>query len=182
MASHFLLTRTFAAVFFLSLLAQHCVKSTDYTVGDADGWNTGSNYLLWSKEYNFTVGDVLVFKYVPVQHNVYQVTEATYRFCDSSSGVVKTYGTGNDRVTLAEATSYWFICAVAGHCQGGMKLGVSVGDQSSSSGGGGGVADAPSPPTEQGSGAAGGRVMRWWNEWMMMMCLSLGMLNWVCGI
>ncbi|CAL9760473.1 unnamed protein product [Musa acuminata subsp. burmannicoides] len=181
MASHLVLTSRLTATsssffffFFLCLVARHHLEAAEYTVGDADGWDTGINYLLWSNKYNFTVGDVLVFKYVQVQHNVYQVTEETYRSCDSSTGVTRTYDSGDDRVTLGEATSYWFICTISGHCQAGMRLAVSVGN--SSSDGGGATSAAPSPP-EQGNGAAGGRMGWWWKAWML--CLSLCLLTWL---
>ncbi|CAL9167752.1 unnamed protein product, partial [Musa hybrid cultivar] len=188
--------------FFLCLVARHHLEAAEYTVGDADGWDTGINYLLWSSKYNFTVGDVLgnvmivdhllqaaasdfsftdrcvrthaVFKYVQVQHNVYQVTEETYRSCDSSTGVTRTYNSGDDRVTLGEATSYWFICTISGHCQAGMRLAVSVAN--SSSDGGGATSAAPSP-SEQGNGAAGGRMGWWWKAWML--CQSLCLLTWL---
>lgn len=67
-----------------------------------------------------------VFNYVEGQHDVYQVTQDTYRSCDTSTGVIKTYKSGSDRITLKEAQRYWFICNVSGHCLGGMKFGVNV--------------------------------------------------------
>ncbi|RZS28556.1 hypothetical protein BHM03_00062176 [Ensete ventricosum] len=198
MASHLLLTSSPFFFFFLCLLPCHHLEAAEYTVGEADGWDTGINYLLWSNKYNFTVGDVLgnvirvdhllqaaasafsftdrcvgthtVFKYVQVQHNVYQVTQETYQSCDSNSGVIRTYDSGDDRVTLGEATSYWFICTITGHCQDGMKLAVSVANSSSDGGA------APSPP-EQGNGAAGGRMGWWWKAWML--CSSLCLLTWL---
>lgn len=173
---------------FLSLSAPIGVQATEYAVGDTDGWETGTNFLRWSQNYNFIVGDVLgdtaisilidifccliiefffsVFNYVPVQHNVYQVTEETYRSCNWSSGVLKVYGSGRDGVTLAEATSYWFICGVEGHCQGGMKMGVSVAAS-------GGLASAAAPE-ERGSRGGGGRVVVRW--WVLISCLVLMMV------
>lgn len=43
----------------LALLLPRAATATDFTVGDENGWNTGTNYLTWSQKYNFTVGDVL---------------------------------------------------------------------------------------------------------------------------
>ncbi|CAL9150604.1 unnamed protein product [Musa hybrid cultivar] len=131
------------ALILLPLMALHHVAATDYTVGDDDGWTTGTNYLTWSEKYNFTVGDVLVFRYLAGQHDVYQVTEETYRSCNSSSGVLRRYASGADRVALEEATTYWFICNTSGHCLGGMKFGISVANSSSQ---GGVEAQAPAPP------------------------------------
>ncbi|XP_074586327.1 mavicyanin-like [Curcuma longa] len=144
-------------LFFLSLSAKICVHATEYTVGDGDGWDTGTNYLLWSQNHNFTVGDVLVFNYVRVLHNVYQVTEETFRSCNWSSGVLNMYNNGSDRVTLAEPTSFWFICAVEGHCQGGMRMGVRVAASS-----GGAAAPAPEEPSHDAGNGVGRAVVRWW--------------------
>lgn len=44
---------------FLSLSAPIGVQATEYAVGDTDGWETGTNFLRWSQNYNFIVGDVL---------------------------------------------------------------------------------------------------------------------------
>jgi hypothetical protein len=51
-----------AAILLLLALAatpRHAAGGTGYTVGDADGWTNGINYLAWSQKYNFTVGDTL---------------------------------------------------------------------------------------------------------------------------
>ncbi|XVF00859.1 hypothetical protein REPUB_Repub04eG0038300 [Reevesia pubescens] len=97
-----------------------------YTVGDEDQWNSEVDYVSWSQKYNFSVGDVLEFKYTKEQHNAYEVTEATYRSCDTSSGVLAKYETGDDRVKLTKSTKYWFVCNVSGHCLGGMRFGIDV--------------------------------------------------------
>lgn len=57
---------------------------------------------------------------------MYEVTQATYRSCVASSGVIGKYESGNDQVTLKEAKKYWFICNVAGHCLGGMRFSIDV--------------------------------------------------------
>ncbi|XP_050231568.1 mavicyanin-like [Mercurialis annua] len=116
----------FLVILFINASFFKCVRSEVYTVGDGEGWVTSSNYGSWSQKYNFTVGDVLVFKYLKEQHNTYEVTEATYRSCDTSSGVIAKYESGNDEVNLALPKKYWFLCNVAGHCFGGMRLVVDV--------------------------------------------------------
>ncbi|EEF41137.1 chemocyanin [Ricinus communis] len=103
-----------------------CVRSEVYTVGDDEGWISDSNYDSWSRKYNFSVGDVLVFKYVKGQHNVYEVMEGTYRSCDVSRGVIEKYESGKDEVRLTQQKKYWFICNVAGHCLGGMRFNIDV--------------------------------------------------------
>jgi len=73
----------------------------------------------------------LVFKYVKGQHNVYEVTEDTFRSCDASSGVLAKYESGEDQVALSEVKRHWFICNIAGHCLGGMRFGIEVKDGNS---------------------------------------------------
>ncbi|TYJ50112.1 hypothetical protein E1A91_A01G183400v1 [Gossypium mustelinum] len=97
-----------------------------YSVGDENGWSSEVDYGSWSEKYNFTVGDVLEFTYNKGQHNVFEVTESTYRTCDASSGVLAKYESGDDKVELTESKKYWFICNVNGHCLGGMRFGVDV--------------------------------------------------------
>ncbi|XP_077246659.1 mavicyanin-like [Tasmannia lanceolata] len=117
---------TFCILFLVNLSFVGPANADVYTVGDDYGWTTGTNYMTWAAKYNFTVGDVLVFNYVKGQHNTYEVSEDTYRSCDSSTGVLEKYDSGNDRVMLKEARNYWFICNIPGHCLGGMRFGVDV--------------------------------------------------------
>ncbi|EOX97628.1 hypothetical protein QUC31_015599 [Theobroma cacao] len=97
-----------------------------YSVGDEEGWNSEVDYVSWSQKYNFSVGDVLEFKYNKGQHNAFEVTEATYRSCDTSSGVLARHETGDDKVNLTESKKYWFVCNVGGHCLGGMRFGIDI--------------------------------------------------------
>ncbi|XP_027185857.1 mavicyanin-like [Coffea eugenioides] len=120
-----------------------------YTVGDEDNWSIGVNYLAWSTKYNFTVDDILVFKYTKGEHNVYEVSEATFRSCDASSGVVAKYTSGSDQIELKEAKKYWFICDISGHCLDGMRFGVDVSQAGAASNttASGTSASAPLPST-----------------------------------
>lgn len=93
---------------------------------------------------NFNVNNV-DFKYTKGQHNVYEVTESTYRSCDASNGVIAKYESGNDQITLTEAKKYWFICNVAGHCLGGMRFSIDVKQNSDNNP----IAIAAPPPTQQ---------------------------------
>ncbi|CAN6215603.1 unnamed protein product [Urochloa humidicola] len=113
------------------LLVRQRAGAAELVVGDvAFGWDSGVNYAAWARDHAFlTVGDALVFQYVSSQHNVYEVSESTYRSCDTgggNDGVRAKYTSGYDRVVLAEPRSYWFICDFPGHCLGGMKLAVNV--------------------------------------------------------
>ncbi|KAL6603324.1 hypothetical protein ACP70R_043685 [Stipagrostis hirtigluma subsp. patula] len=147
--------------------------AAEYVVGDAaSGWtDSGVNYAAWAREHTFAVGDVLVFRYVSSQHNVYEVTERAYRSCDTGggNGVLVRYTSGDDRVVLSEARAYWFICDFPGHCLGGMKVAVNV---STSAGGGGGGGRPPMvPPPSEGSAAPLAAGRSWgWVAW----CLALG--------
>ncbi|WVZ78457.1 hypothetical protein U9M48_026163 [Paspalum notatum var. saurae] len=127
----------FASLVVLLLLwtttaAPQRAGAAEYLVGDVGyGWDSGINYAAWAREHAFAVGDVLVFQYVSTQHNVYEVTEEVYRSCDTTGGgggdgVRVKYTTGYDRVVLAEARGYWFICDFPGHCLGGMKVAVNA--------------------------------------------------------
>ncbi|KAF1878313.1 hypothetical protein Lal_00046980 [Lupinus albus] len=117
----------------------NCAMATVYTVGDQEGWNSQTNYASWAEGYNFSLGDVLVShqifvqklrkyyveqKYVREQHNVYEVTEDTFRSCNTSSGVLAKYDSGEDGVKLNKVKKYWFICDIPGHCLGGMRFGI----------------------------------------------------------
>ncbi|KAJ1260786.1 hypothetical protein BS78_10G258700 [Paspalum vaginatum] len=132
--------------------------AAEYLVGDVGyGWDSGINYAAWAREYAFAVGDVLVFEYVNTQHNVYEVTEEAYRSCDTTAGngVRAKDTTGYDRVLLAEARDYWFICDFPGHCLGGMKVAVvnvSAAQQ----------LQHPPPPDYVSSAGGGGRAASAW--------------------
>lgn len=66
------------------------------------------------------------FSYTRGSHNVLDVTSATFRSCDNSTGVNAMYSSGDDHVQLNEAKQYWFICTVREHCRLGMKFGINV--------------------------------------------------------
>nr|XP_051189228.1 uclacyanin-3-like [Lolium perenne] len=118
------------AMIILLLLAAASPRdggATEYTVGDSDGWAIGPNYDAWSQQYNFTAGDTLAFNYVPVLHDVYQVTQDAFRTCQPAAGqTVRMWASGSDVVDLAAPGDYYFLCNAPGHCFGGMKLSVSV--------------------------------------------------------
>ncbi|XP_015696643.1 blue copper protein 1a-like [Oryza brachyantha] len=103
--------------------------ATEYTVGDSEGWTIGPSYLAWSQKYNFTAGDTLVFSYVQRQHDVLRVNLDAFRTCDPGANqTMQRWASGRDVVELAAPGSYYFICNVSGHCLGGMKFSVAVGE------------------------------------------------------
>ncbi|KAL1564319.1 chemocyanin-like [Salvia divinorum] len=109
-----------------------------YRVGDESGWNSGIGtnfaykHLSWSQKYNFTVGGILVFKYSKAQHNVKQVTDATYSSCNASNGVMAVYESGNDKIRLTDAKKYNSICDKDSYCIGGMRFSTTVLEASTS--------------------------------------------------
>ncbi|KAF3324938.1 mavicyanin-like protein [Carex littledalei] len=121
MAAHTIISYALLAAYISA------VGATDYTVGDSNGWTISLNYMAWSTKYNFTVGDALLFNYVKGQHNVYDVTQDTFRSCNATNGTLKIYNSGLDTVNLTTAKEYWFICNFRDHCTaGGMKFAINV--------------------------------------------------------
>ncbi|KAL5224739.1 hypothetical protein ABZP36_011378 [Zizania latifolia] len=159
----------------LQLVAASCLlflslpllpRAAEYTVGDGP-WDTGTNYAAWADNHAFVAGDVLVFQYVKSQHNVFEVTEGTYRSCDTSAGVLKGYTTGFDRIELTEARSYWFICDYPGHCVGGMKLAVNVSAGSAGRGDAGPPPSVPLPPSGSAAVPSPAGGCRSWAAWAL---------------
>lgn len=120
-----------------------------------------------------------VFQYVSSQHNVYEVSESTYRSCDTAggtNGVRVKYTSGYDRVLLAEARAYWFLCDFPGHCLGGMKLAVNV------SAGGGPSPGVPQPPVDGNGNNAASLVGEGRQGWVALglALLSVLLCWWDC--
>ncbi|XP_023513085.1 basic blue protein-like [Cucurbita pepo subsp. pepo] len=136
-----------------------------FLVGDEEGWNSGINFATWSQNHNFTKGDFLVFNYAKSVHNVYEVTEETFRSCETSNGVLGEYESGNDQIELKEARKYWFICNVAGHCLGGMRFGIDVKQPNSTSHLPPSPVQSPPPPTNHGSNHGSYAI------WSTFMCI-----------
>nr|GMC83469.1 Blue copper protein [Ipomoea batatas] len=115
-------------IFLICLALLDAAKSETYTVGDGDEWSSGTNYVAWSEKHKFMTTFLVrpLFKYVKGQHNVYEVAESTYESCDTSSGILGKYESGNDQVKLKEARKYWFVCDKDGHCLGGMRFGINM--------------------------------------------------------
>ncbi|PSR84519.1 Umecyanin like [Actinidia chinensis var. chinensis] len=106
-----------------------------YFVGDSLGWTVPSGgaavYANWSSQHNFTTGDILVFNFVPGQHDVAKVTKDAFDKCNSTSPIsLLTLSPAN--FTLSAAGEHHFICTFGQHCLGGQKLSVSVSSTSSS--------------------------------------------------
>ncbi|CAL9770842.1 unnamed protein product [Musa acuminata subsp. burmannicoides] len=104
----------------LCLLLAQVAEAATYTVGDTRGWSF--NMDSWPRGKRFRAGDVLVFKYSPLVHNVVAVNAAGYNGCSTPRGS-RVLTSGKDRVTLARGRNY-FICNSVGHCQSGMKMAI----------------------------------------------------------
>ncbi|XVF56839.1 hypothetical protein PTKIN_Ptkin06aG0152400 [Pterospermum kingtungense] len=98
----------------------------EFTVGDDDGWKLGVNYTEWAKGKQFFVGDTLVFKYNVEFHNVYSVNGTDFQNCNVPLNTSLAFFTGNDSIKLATLGNKWYICGVGRHCDGGMKLKITV--------------------------------------------------------
>jgi len=127
---HDTIPMTMRALLILSFTAVlPAAMATEYTVGDATGWDfapTSSYYSDWASGPKFLPGDKLVFKYLPSAHNVQEVTEVNYAACNSVSPIAE-YETGNDIITFPKPGTHYYICGFLGHCdQGGMKLKATV--------------------------------------------------------
>ncbi|KAJ3692818.1 hypothetical protein LUZ60_011913 [Juncus effusus] len=122
-----MITRILLITFIGALMRKTLIGATDYTVGDSEGWTIGQNYLAWAQKYNFTVGDTLLFNYVPKQHNVYEVTKDAFKSCNATNETLHIYKSGSDMINLTQSTEYFFICNIKDHCGlGGMKFSINV--------------------------------------------------------
>ncbi|XP_062021278.1 blue copper protein-like [Rosa rugosa] len=112
----------------LSLLMALCgvCFGTIYQVGDSNGWtDKGVDYKTWASTKNFTVGDILHFKYDRKENNVVRVLHKAFRSCNPKGKIYKTR-TGDDYIRLNRPGNFFFICSVNGHCRSGQKVHVSV--------------------------------------------------------
>ncbi|KAE8660032.1 putative Uclacyanin 1 [Hibiscus syriacus] len=67
-----------------------------------------------------------IFKYKANAHNVYKVTGDQFKSCTVPSNNSLGSFTGNDTINLATSGTKWYICGINGHCDGGMKLKITV--------------------------------------------------------
>ncbi|WJX24510.1 hypothetical protein P8452_13609 [Trifolium repens] len=98
------------------------IRADTYIVGDNKGWSFGVQN--WTAGKTFKAGDVLVFKYTRVIHNVVVVDESHYNSC-SAFGGSHYYFSGSTNITLTKGANY-FICGTPGHCLLGMKIAVNA--------------------------------------------------------
>ncbi|XP_010939704.1 mavicyanin [Elaeis guineensis] len=116
------------------------VSATVYTVGDTSGWTSGVDYSTWTSGKTFAAGDSLVFNYASGAHTVTEVSSSDYDSC-SASNAITSDSNGPTTIQLKTPGTHYYICAIPGHCSGGMKLAVAVGGSAS------GSPTTPSPPS-----------------------------------
>ncbi|KAG2313173.1 hypothetical protein Bca4012_027740 [Brassica carinata] len=114
-------------------------------------WSLGKDYSSLATGKPYAIGDTIVFNY-GAGHTVDEVSESDYKSCTLGNSI-SSDSSGTTSIALKTAGSHYFICAIPGHCAGGMKLSVNVGAAASSDGGGdsGGSTTpktTPSPTTE----------------------------------
>lgn len=75
---------------------------------------------------------ISVFNYASGVHTVTEVSSSDYDSC-SSSNAISSDSNGPTTVQLKTAGTRYYICAIPGHCSGGMKLAITVGASASGS-------------------------------------------------
>ncbi|XP_022149289.1 basic blue protein-like [Momordica charantia] len=105
----------------LSLLQSHMAQAAVYFVGGSKGWTF--NVAPWTKGKRFRAGDVLVFNYSKMAHNVVALNNKVgYNWCQKTKGS-KVYQTGRDRIKLVKGYNFFF-CGFPGHCKAGLKIAI----------------------------------------------------------
>ncbi|CAF2113170.1 hypothetical protein Bca4012_095743 [Brassica carinata] len=112
------------ALLLLLLAVVPAVFAVTFQVGDIGFWNSGVDYTDWVTGKTFRVGDTLEFQYGP-SHSVAVVNKAGFDACDTT-GATQTFSGGDTKIDLTTVGTMHFICPTPGHCQGGMKLAVTV--------------------------------------------------------
>lgn len=71
-----------------------------------------------------------MFNYVS-GHTADEVSASDYKGCSAGNSIT-TDSSGKTTIDLKKEGTHYFICGVSGHCDGGMKLAVTVGSSSGS--------------------------------------------------
>ncbi|XP_075491084.1 cucumber peeling cupredoxin-like isoform X2 [Primulina tabacum] len=135
-----LILTLFCAIF--SVMLNFAAAQNVYTVGDEIGWDipraASVSYVNWASGKTFSVGDILVFNFVTNQHDLVQVTRASYDACDDDNEIGSIITTGPANVTLITTGDHYYICTFGPHCEAGQKLAITVGSS---------TPDIANPPT-----------------------------------
>ncbi|KAL5697962.1 hypothetical protein ACHQM5_029056 [Ranunculus cassubicifolius] len=118
-----------ACVVVLVTLLGGASAQTTHVVLDSSGWSiptTPNAYTTWAASQTFMVGDILVFNFATGQHDVAQVSKASYDACTSTNVIGSIITNGPANLTLDTAGEHYYICAFNGHCDAGQKLMINV--------------------------------------------------------
>ncbi|XP_010506414.1 PREDICTED: uclacyanin-2-like [Camelina sativa] len=132
------LTKMAAIALLLVMAIVPAAVAVTHTVGDASQWTSGVDYKAWATGKTFRVGDTLKFTY-GLSHSVNEVNKAGYDSCGGTP--IDTHSGGDTEIDLETVGTKYFICPTSGHCEGGMKLAVTVVAAST------GPPATPSPPS-----------------------------------
>eukprot|EP01018_Ginkgo_biloba_P009892 Gb_09362 [translate_table: standard] len=108
------------------------VAAHEYTVGGRNGWTVIPNdtksesYNQWAERNIFHVGDTLLFVYKPKEDSVLQVTQESYRSCNTTNPIASLIKDGNTAFKFNSSGPFYFISGVRGHCEKSEKLHVTV--------------------------------------------------------
>ncbi|VVB02661.1 unnamed protein product [Arabis nemorensis] len=102
-------------------------------------WSLGKDYTSLATGKPYAVGDTMVFNYGG-GHTVDEVSESDYKSC-TVGNAISSDSSGTTRIALKTSGTHYFICGIPGHCDGGMKLSVTVAGAASSGGGGSASSD-----------------------------------------
>lgn len=118
------MARSIFIIFSLLLILISAASATDHIVGGHLGWNPNINYTLWSSNQTFYVDDLISFRYLKNQYNVFEVNKTGYDNC-TMDGLAGNWSSGKDFILLDKPNTYYFICG-NGYCTSGMKVAVTV--------------------------------------------------------
>ncbi|KAH7863224.1 hypothetical protein Vadar_015013 [Vaccinium darrowii] len=136
-------------VVVILLVAAPAALATQHVVGGSSGWTQGVDYSTWAAGQTFVSGDTLLFTYGN-SHSVDVVSQSDYTNCNINSPQ-NSYTGGSTVVSLTSNGPMYFICGTPGHCQGGMKLSVTVAASNGSTPNG---SPPPPPPPPRAHSAA----------------------------
>ncbi|KAH9324633.1 hypothetical protein KI387_004811, partial [Taxus chinensis] len=109
------------------------VNAKTITVGDDNGWTLGFDYAKWVATQEFHTPFIVldsVFNYGAGVHNVIMVNGTAFTDYVNEPNLAL-FSSGEDRVVLKALGNMWFICGVGAHCENGMKLKITVTQDSS---------------------------------------------------
>ncbi|KAL4654109.1 hypothetical protein ACB092_01G354700 [Castanea dentata] len=131
-------------------------EAATYVVGDSTGWavprNNPTFYTTWTSGKRFSVGDVLVFNFMSNVHDVATVSRADYDAC-AVDNTLSRETTGPYNYTINSTGTHYIICTIAngGHCFGGQKLTIRVGNSTGGTSPASSPTGSPTSPTPTGS-------------------------------